>query len=344
MDNALPDSPNKEVEQPPGARPEDVLDCIIVGAGPAGLTALIYLARFRRKVVALGGGGSRPRLLLIERTYNLPGYPEGVPGPVILRRLREQAEEFGGEALCPTAERIDGADGNFRVLLSEGATLCARKIILAMGIRDREPDITGISDHIGRFLRYCPVCDGYEHTDKSLGILGSGPAVARHSLFLRSFSNCITLFLHGEDPSSLGKYAAILAKKGIAVEESRITRILEEETDGGQGCRGTGVRLENGTEYPLEALYISLGCHVNLGPVAHLPIKVDEDGFVITDAYQETSVPGIYAAGDLVSQLSQISVAFGQAAVAAVRIHNELDNDEDEPEAVTSQSPGVGVE
>ncbi|MDQ2730900.1 MAG: NAD(P)/FAD-dependent oxidoreductase, partial [Armatimonadota bacterium] len=226
----------------------------------------------------------------------------------------------------------------------DGETLLTRKVILAMGIKDREPDITGISDHVGRFLRYCPVCDGYEHTDKRLGILGSGPAVARHALFLRSFSNCITLFLHGEDPASLEEYATVLAKKHIDVQQSRITRILEEEIEGEKGCRGTGVRLEDGSEHPLEALYISLGCNVNLGPVAGLPINVDEDGFVITDAYQETSVPGIYAAGDLVSQLSQISVAFGQAAVAAVRIHNELDDSEDEDDVVTSQIPGTGVE
>lgn len=201
-------------------------DAVIVGAGPAGLTALTYLARFHRRAVALGGEGPTPRLLLIDRTYNLPGYPDGVAGSVMLRRLREQAEEMGGEVVDTVARRIDGENGAFSVEVEEGAPLRARKLILAMGVRDREPDIPGIKAHVGRFLRYCPVCDGFEHTGKQLGVLGCGPVVARHALFLRSFSEHISVFLHGEPPACLGRYAGSLAARGIAVHSPRVIRIL----------------------------------------------------------------------------------------------------------------------
>lgn len=311
-----------------------LLDCAIIGAGPAGLTALEYLARFHRRAVALGASGPKPRLLLIDRTYNLPGYPEGVNGQVLLRRLRAQAEEMGGTVRASMVQRIEGADGDFTVHLQRGKPLHARKIILAMGVRDRRPDIPGIERHDGHFVRYCPVCDGFEHTGKRLGILGSGPSVARHALFLQTFSNHITIFLHGHSPDTLGRYRRALAQKGIRVETARVVKIIEgkrereDAADPDSNYAGAGVCLEDGSEHPLSVLYGALGCDLHLEAVAHLGLKLDEDGYIITDVNQETSVPGIYAAGDMVSQINQISVAFGQATIAAVRIHNTLDDEE----------------
>src|SRR5207249_1301394 len=104
----------------------------------------------------------------------------------------------------------------------------ARKVLLAMGVCDREPDIPGIAPHVGHFLRYCPICDGYEHTGKRLGILGSGPSVARHALFLRAFSDRITVFLQGECSGSLGRYAEALERRGISVYSPRVVRIMED--------------------------------------------------------------------------------------------------------------------
>jgi thioredoxin reductase (NADPH) len=300
-------------------------DCVILGAGPAGLTALTYLARFHRRVVALGARGPRPRLLLIDRSYNLPGYPDGIPGAVLLKRLREQAEEMGGEVRDAVSRRVDGQDGDFTVSVEEGPPLRARKVLLAMGVCDREPDIPGVARHVGHFLRYCPVCDGFEHTGKRLGILGSGPSVARHALFLRTFSDRIAVFLHGESPETLGRYAGLLDRRGIGVHTPRVIRMMEANGDPASAYPGCGVGLEDGSEHPLAVLYSALGCDVNLGPVRHLPLRLDDEGYVITDGNQVTSVPGIYAAGDLVSDINQISVAFGQAAVAAVRLHCGLD-------------------
>jgi thioredoxin reductase (NADPH) len=303
-------------------------DCVILGVGPAGLTALTYLARFHRRVVAIGATVSLPRLLLIDRTYNLPGHPAGIPGAVLMRRLREQATDVGGEICDTLARRVDGADGDFTVELEEGPPLRARKVILAMGVRDREPDIPDIGRHAGHFLRYCPVCDGYEHTGKQLGIIGSGPGVARHALFLRTFSNAITIFLHGESPDSLGRYADRLAQAEIDVRAPRIVEVLEERDDAESEYRGCGVRLEDGSEHPLAVLYGALGCDVKLDPVRHLNLKLDDEGYIIVDCNQQSSVPGIYAAGDICSQINQISVAFGQAAIAAVNVHNSLDDED----------------
>jgi thioredoxin reductase (NADPH) len=292
-------------------QPTERLDCVIVGAGPAGLTALEYLARFHRSAVALGASGRKPRLLYIDRTYNLPGYPEGIPGRVLLHRLREQAETMGGTVCDQTAERIEGQDGDFRVSLNDGTMLHARKIILAMGVRDRRPDIPNAQAHEGRFLRYCPVCDGYEHTGKHLGILGSGGSVARHALFLQTFSNRISVFLHGKSPESLERYGKTLADNNIDVHEGRVAQILEGPPQRGEtDYVGCGVRLEDGSEHELAVLYGALGCELHLEPVEGLGIKVDDDGYIVADINQETNVEGIYAAGDLTSQINQIAVAF----------------------------------
>jgi thioredoxin reductase (NADPH) len=195
-----------------------------------------------------------------------------------------------------------------------------------MGVRDREPDIPGITKHVGHFLRYCPVCDGYEHTDGRLGILGSGPAVARHALFLRTFSNDISVFLHGKSREALGRYAGMLEKNGIAIHEPRVVRVIEDEGDPVSEYSGSGICLEDGSEHRLSVLYGALGCDLNLSPVSDLNLKLDDENYIITDCRQETSIKGIYAAGDIVSQINQISVAFGQATIAAVEIHNTLDD------------------
>lgn len=304
-----------------------MLDAVIVGAGPAGLTALTYLSRFHRRAVALSGRGRRPRLLLIDRTYNLPGYPEGIPGQAMLASLRKQAEQNGGQVVEASAVRISGRNGDFSVELDDGEPLRARKLILAMGVRDREPDIPGIGEHVGQFLRYCPICDGFEHTGKRMGIVGSGPAVARHALFLRTFSDHVTVFLHGEGPECLERYAETLRERGIAVLSPRIVEVLREGDPEGPHP-GRGVRLEDGSEHPLAVLYGALGCDVNLQPAEPLGLEVDEEGYVRVDHQQQTSVRGVYAAGDLVSDINQISVAFGQAAIASISLHNALGEEE----------------
>ncbi|MBV9467977.1 MAG: NAD(P)/FAD-dependent oxidoreductase, partial [Abitibacteriaceae bacterium] len=132
---------------------------------------------------------------------------------------------------------------------------------------------------------------------------------------------------HGRNATTLGRYKELLQQRGIDFYESRVVKIIEERGDPESDYQGRGICLEDGSEHPLAVLYSALGCDLHLEPVQALGLNVDDDGYIITDINQQTSIPGIYAAGDLVSQINQISVAFGQAAIAAVRIHNELDDD-----------------
>jgi thioredoxin reductase (NADPH) len=266
-------------------------------------------------------------VLLIERTYNLPGYPDGIPGEELVRNLTEQAKECGGELRGETALSVSGEYPHFSVRLSSGEELCGRTVLLAMGVTDVQPDIPGIERHLGHFLRYCPICDGYEHSGGRLGILGCGESVGMHALFLRTFSDDIAVFLHGQGQDCLGPTLPRLQECGIKIHEARVERILELDRPG-RPVEGAGVRLADGSEHPLSVLYGALGCRANIDPVRQLGLKQDTDGYLIANRDGETSVSGIYAAGDISSDVNQISVAFGEAATAAIRIHNRLADDE----------------
>jgi thioredoxin reductase (NADPH) len=182
MDAENSQQTHRQHEPQPASQRQEQLDCVILGAGPAGLTALEYLARFHRRVVALGASGRKPRLLFIDRTYNLPGYPEGIPGPVLLHRLREQAESMGGAVCNQIAERIEGENGNFEY--SERRLDAARAQDYSCDGRARSlPRYSQRTAHEGKFPALLPGLRRLRTHGQASGILGSGGSVARHALF-----------------------------------------------------------------------------------------------------------------------------------------------------------------
>ena len=168
-------------------------DCIIIGAGPAGLTAAIYLARFHLRIRLLDNGSSRAAL--IPRTNNHAGYPDGIPGSDLLLLMRRQAERFGAvrEEAHVDAIRRDGGDFTIHV---DGRSLRTRTVLLATGVVNNRPDMPDdVHDAAlaAGLLRYCPICDGYEITDKRIGVIGTGDHGMREALFLRTYTRRITL-------------------------------------------------------------------------------------------------------------------------------------------------------
>ena len=180
-----------------GARVMDALfDCLIVGGGPAGLTAAIYLARFRRRAVVFDTGASRARW--IPCSHNLPGFPEGLGGQDLLDRLTSQAGGYGVELRKARVEQIE-RDGKDFVAHSGDERLRARTVLLATGLVETVPPVPGMAEAIRRGLvRVCPVCDGYEAGDRRIGVLGDGDHAAREALFLRTYSVEMTLVLTPE--------------------------------------------------------------------------------------------------------------------------------------------------
>jgi thioredoxin reductase (NADPH) len=295
----------------------DLLDCAIVGGGPAGLTAALYLARYRRRAVVFDGGASRAAW--IPRTHNLPSYPDGLPGTDLIARMRQHAEGFGAEIRFAPVRSFRRTAGDFDLGLPGGCRVRARTVLVATGVVDREPALPNIERAVRRGLvRQCPVCDGYEAIGRRLAVLGPGDHGAREAIFLSRFSDDITLMtLGGALPEPSLREA--LAERRIGIVTARPER-LDLDADG----RIAALCLPDGGRLAFDLLYSALGTRARNGILARAGAERAEDGRAVTDAHQRTGVPGLYAAGDIVFGLNQIVVAMGQAAVAATAIHNDL--------------------
>jgi len=292
------------------------VDCLVIGAGPAGLTAAIYLARFRRSLVVIDGGQSRAAL--IPRSHNCPGYPDGIVGTQLLQRLRTQGERYGVHVRDGLVERLEVEGDGFVADAGNGA-IHARKVLLATGIVDKEPEMKGLREAIQQgCIRLCPICDAYDVIDRRLGVYGPPNVAWGHAVFLRTYSQSIDFLVpNGCDP--VGQEAADgLAAAGVALVEDPVVEIFMTE-----GQRA-GARTQSGAVREYDVIYPTLGCRPRSSLAANLGAALSDSGEIVVDAHQRTSVPGLYAAGDVVDALNQISVGMGQAAIAATDMHNAL--------------------
>jgi thioredoxin reductase (NADPH) len=295
---------------------DDTLDCLVIGGGAAGLTAAVYLGRYKRRALLVDADASR--LALIPCTRNVPGFPDGIVGRELLQRLRSQADKYG-------VPRVGGFVDELRVL-EEGFEARAgtrrwraRYVLLATGARDVEPDIPGLGPalQVGQ-VRYCPICDGFETQGQRVAVLGRGRHGLREALFVAGFDNEVTwlaLETHEEvDPAELARLRA----GGVRIAEHLPRRILCNQPG------GVEVELANGQQLRFDVLYPALGLHHACELATALGARCRDDGQLFVDEHMQTSVPGLYAAGDVAVDLNQISVAAGHAAIAATAIHNQL--------------------
>ncbi len=293
------------------------VDCVIIGAGPAGLSAAIYLARFRRSVRLIDAGNSRAAL--IPLSYNYPGFPEGISGTELLQRLREQAGHFGVHVIHDAVERVEKQeDGNFLSHCSQG-NLRSRMVLLATGLKDIEPQIPAIRQAIADGLvRYCPICDGYEAAGKRVAVIGQGEKCFKEALFIRHFTDDLTIITLDEDLHLSDIQRQTLAEQGIKLVRGPIVRIHRTDKNIVVHC------LQDTQIHDFDTVYSMLGVQVHSALAQALGAQDDKNGNLLVDAHLQTSVSGLYAAGDVVSGLDQIAVATGHAAIAATAIHNRL--------------------
>lgn len=289
-------------------------EVLIVGAGPAGMTAAAYLARFRRRVLVVDGG--EPRACWIPLSHNMPGFPAGVGGPEILARMREQAEEYGAVIEAGRVEALSREKGvGFAARLAD-RSITARAVLLATGVVDHHPDLPGVERAIQRSLvRICPICDGFEAIDKAVAVIGDSDKGVKEAAFLRTYSDRVTLIHVGradalsrpEELDRLGIERVDAPLEAVRLEQDRVVAL------------GWG-----GAERAFDLVYSALGATPNAELARGLGARLAGDGRLEVDLHQATSVAGLYAAGDVVRGLNQIAVATAEAAVAATDIHNRL--------------------
>lgn len=292
---------------------DDSPEVLIVGAGPAGLTAATYLARFRRRVLVADGGA--PRACWIPVSHNMPGFPEGITGDAILKRMTDQATEYGAVIEAGRVESLK-CDGDGFVARLNGRELRVRAVLLATGVVDHHPDLPGVERAIERSLvRICPICDGYEAIDKAVAVIGDDDRGVREAAFLRTYSDRVTLIHIGSPEALTGQDE--MARLGIELIRAPIDNVRLE------GDRVTALSW-GGTFRAFDLVYSALGTSANAELARALDARTGEDGRLFVDPHQATSVKGLYAAGDVVRGLNQIAVASAEAAVAATAIHNAL--------------------
>jgi thioredoxin reductase (NADPH) len=308
-----------------------LIDCLVIGGGPAGLTAAIYLARFERRVLVIDSGA--PRAAWIPTSHNIPFFVEGIPGPDILDRQRAHVQKYGVEIRSGTVTGLRKQPDRFIAFMDDRESglsqqFAARRVLLATGAVDIEPDLPDLPNAVQRGLvRYCPICDGFESRNKKIAVIGYGDHGLAEAIFIaRTYSCEVTLLTLGQaldlDPGQRHETET----HGIKVVEDPI------ETLDIQDNRIAALRT-GGQEHRFDVLYSALGLKYRSDLAIALGAEHDEKGALTVDSHCQTSVKGLYAAGDIVRGLDQIVIAMGHAATAATHIHNRCElPTEDEPD------------
>ncbi len=295
---------------------DDGYDVIIIGGGPAGLSAAIYTARAELKTLILDEEDK-----LLEKAESIDkyfGFPEGISGKGLLERGREQAKRFGADMILEKAlmTKIEGDDYVVETAENEFTT---RSLIISPGIQHERPPLEGVKKYEGRGISYCVVCDAPLYKDKKVGLLGSEDLVAKEALELYEFTQDIKIYTNGEDLNVPENLFDKVKELDIPVEKGNIEEVLGDDQFSGLVVEGKKERLDG--------LMIAQGTSGSLDFARSLGIKI-EDGVLSVDDDMFTGVPRVYAAGDCVGGARQISAAVGEGARAAISLINEMRDEE----------------
>ena len=294
---------------------QEAYDVVVIGGGPAGLSAGLWLARYRRRAIVVDAGDPRN-----AETWAVHGYP-GIDdvAPYELRlRLREQALTAGSEIRAAMVEAVEGREDDFRVTLSDGVELRARRVLLCTGLKDILPEIPGFDELYGKSIWHCPDCDGPGVADMRVGVLGWGRQIAAFCTYMLTWTDRLVLLTHGHPPELPEKSRAALERFDIPVVTDVIDRL-----EGDAGCIQRVV-FHDGEALELDAMFV----HIASGPgstlAADLGCEADEEGILEVDKNHETTVPGVYAAGDIIPGSRLAIRAAAEGVRAAVGIHKSL--------------------
>jgi thioredoxin reductase (NADPH) len=292
------------------------LDCLVVGGGPGGLTAAIYLARFRRRFAVFDGGDSRAAW--IPRSHNHPAFPDGIGGPELLERLRQQLAGFDAVVVPDRVETLAESNGAF-IMRAGDREWTAPFVILATGVLDNQPPLDNPFAQVRRgLLRQCPICDGYEIAGRPVTVIGNGLHGLGEALFLRTYSEAVTLINLGPRLTLGAENEARRREAGIVLIETPLAGI--DTPDDGTAI----LHFSDGSSQATELIYSALGITPRSELAAGLGAELDNDGRIATDFHLRTSLAGLYAIGDVVTGLNQLAVAMAQGEIAATDVHNQL--------------------
>ena len=291
-------------------------DLVIIGGGPAGLTAGIYAARSRLEVILLEKLVAGGQIMTTDQVENYPGFPEGVSGFELADRMKRQAEKFGLKIQNKDVSRLELYPER-KLVVTENETFETRTLILTTGATPQRLEIEGESLLTGRGVSYCATCDGPFFKDQEVAVIGGGDTAVEEAIFLTRFAGRVYL-IHRRDELRATK---LLQERALAEEKINFiwdtvpTRIAGET--GVEGLDLMNVKSGETTYLPINGVFVFVG-YIPNSDLVRGQVNLDDQGFVITGNSMETSIPGVFAAGDIRSKLlRQVSTAVGEGATAS---------------------------
>lgn len=297
----------------------EVRNVIIIGSGPAGYTAALYAARANLRPLLFAGDLPGGQLMTTTEVENYPGFPEGIQGPELMERFREQAERFGTEILWEPVTGVNLRVHPF-VVESPSGQWRAKALILATGASPRKLGVPGERELAGRGVSYCATCDGFFFRGKVVGVVGGGDSAAEEALYLTHHASKVYL-IHRRDRLRASKIMQerVLSHEKIEVIWNTVVLALHGTPETGlQSVRLRHVLTEEERDFPLDGLFVAIGHEPNTA-LFRGQVEMDERGYIITDKETRTNIPGVFAAGDVQDHVFRQAVtAAGSGCAAAI--------------------------
>ncbi|MEG6615553.1 thioredoxin-disulfide reductase [Peptococcaceae bacterium 1198_IL3148] len=298
-------------------------DLVIIGGGPAGLTAGLYAARAALDTVLIERGMPGGQAAQTERIENYSGFPAGIDGPELAMKMAEQAQHFGCEIVYSDVEKLEPLQGGFKITYG-GNEILAKAVIVASGAKPKFLGVKGESEFHGRGVSYCATCDGAFFRDRVLAVVGGGDAAVEEAMFLTKFAAKVYI-IHRRGELRATKILQQRALNNPKIEfvwHSVVESVLGEQTV--KGVLIKDVRTDEKKELPVDGVFVYVGTQANSDLVKDL-VETDNNGYVIAGEDTSTAIPGLYVAGDLrKKQLRQVITAAADGAVAATQVEKYL--------------------
>jgi thioredoxin reductase (NADPH) len=301
---------------------------VIIGSGPAGYTAAIYTARALLEPLVVAGYQAGGQLMLTTEVENFPGFPEGIQGPELMERMRQQAERFGAEVVLKDATAVDFSTWPYRVQV--GSTWVeAKTVIISTGARPRMLEVPGEREWLGRGVSTCATCDGAFFREQVVGVVGGGDSAIEEALFLTRFASRVYV-IHRRDKlraSKIMQDRAFRNPKIAFLWNTVVEAIHGEPSKGVTGVTLRDTQTGERREFPLDGLFVAIG-HVPNTDLFRGQVELDERGYIVVDRRLRTNKPGVFAAGDVVDFIyRQAITAAGMGCMAAIEVERYLSNE-----------------